>query len=105
VRRRSIAGYTRAEYDALRQRLERGRDALRGTEQLLQSVARAYYVVYATASFAAGKHGVKATHVRGGERVTDQDFSHSDLPDVVYALYTGGKRNAITDPGGSPGIL
>ncbi len=104
MRRRGIAGYTKAEFDALRQRLERARDTLRCDGQLLQSVARAYYVVYVLASFAAGKYGVKATHARSGEIVIDQDFSHNELPDVVYALYTGGKRGTITDPGGSPGI-
>lgn len=104
MEKRRIAQYSRAEFDALRQRLERARDALRRDRQLLQSGARAYYVVYAVASFAAGRHGVHATHTRSGERVTDQDFSHNELPDVVHALYTGAKRGNITEPGSSPGI-
>jgi hypothetical protein len=102
--KRCIAEYARGEFDALRTRLGDARDALRAANRHLQSVARAYYVVYATASFAAGKHGVKATHVRDRKRVTDQDFSHAEQPDVIYALYCGMKRGNITDPGGSPGI-
>ncbi len=61
-------------------------------------------MVYAVASFAAGRHGVKATHSRGGKHVTDQDFSHYEIADVVHALYTGGKRGNVTEPGSSPGI-
>lgn len=104
MRRRSIAKYTKAEFDVLRNRLENARDALRSSGCLLQSVARAYYIVYATASFGAGKHGVTARHFRGREQVVDQDFSHNELPDVIYALYTGGKRANIDDPGSGPGI-
>ena len=101
---RTIADYTRAEFDVLRQRLETARDTLRRNGSLLQSVARAYYVVYTLASFAGGKHGVKATHMRAGERVADQDFSNTELPSLVYALYTGLKKETVTDPGSSPGI-
>ena len=104
MQRRSIAEYTKAEFDVLRNRLENARDALRSSGCLLQSVARAYYIVYATASFGAGRHGVKARHFRGREQVVDQDFSHNELPDVIYALYTGGKRANIDDPGSGPGI-
>lgn len=102
--KQSIAQYSRMEFDALRRRLEKARDALRREGQFLQSGARAYYVVYTVASFAAGRHGVCATHTRNGERVTNQDFSHNELPDVIHALYTGGKRGNITEPGSSPGI-
>jgi hypothetical protein len=104
MEKRRIAQHSSTEFDALRERLAKARDALRQDQQLLQSGARAYYVVYAVASFAAGRHGVKATHVRGGQRVTDQDFSHNEIPDVVHALYTGGKRGNISEPGSSPGI-
>jgi hypothetical protein len=104
MRKRSIAEYTQPEFDALRQRLKTARDVLHAAGNSLQAVARAYYVVYATGSFAAGKHAVKATHWRERHRVTDQAFSHSELGDVVYALYCGGKRGHILDPGGSPGI-
>jgi hypothetical protein len=104
MERRRIAQHSPAEFDALRQRLEKARDALRRDQQLLQCGARAYYLVYAVASFAAGRHGVKATHIRGGKHVTDQDFSHYEIADVVHALYTGGKRGNVTEPGSSPGI-
>lgn len=70
--KRSIAQYSRTEFDALRGRREKARDG--------------------------------ATHTRNGERVTNQDFSHNELPDVIHALYTGGKRGNITEPGSSPGI-
>jgi len=102
--KRCIAEYTRAEFDALRKRLENARDTLRAGSCLLQSVARAYYMVFVTASFAAKKYDVKATHWRERKRVSNHDFSHNELPDVVYALYCGGKRGNISDPGGSPGI-
>jgi hypothetical protein len=84
--------------------LENARDALRSGNCLLQAVARAYYIVFVTASFAAKKYDVEATHWRERKRVTNQDFSHTELPDVVYALYCGGKRGTISNPGGSPGI-
>ena len=100
---RAIADYSRAEFDALRSRLMDARDTLRAGNRLLQSVARAYYVVYVTASYAAGKHGVKATHWRGRKEIVDQKFSHNEFVDVVWALYTGNKRGNVQHPGGSPG--
>ena len=102
--KRAISGYTRAEFDALRTRLESGRDTLRNGGALLQSVARGYYVVFALASFLAGKYAVQATHGRAGNRVTDQDFSPTELPPLVYALYSGNKKEAIQDVGSTPGI-
>ena len=100
---RAIADYSRAEFDALRSRLMDARDTLLAGNRLLQSVARAYYVAYVTASYVAGKHGVKATHRRGGEEIVDQKFSHNEIVDVIWALYTGSKRGNVRDPGGSPG--
>jgi len=102
--KRRIADYTRAEFDALRKRLENARKTLRAGNCLSQSVARAYYIVFVTASFAAKKYDVRATHRREREQVINQDFSHNELPDVVYALYCGAKRGNISHPGGSPGI-
>jgi hypothetical protein len=101
---RNIADYTRKEFEVLCHRLQAAREALRRDDCLLQSVARAYYAAYVVASFAAGKHGVRATHIRGGKLSTDQEFSHAELPALVYALYTGLKRETISDPGSSPGI-
>ncbi len=72
--------------------------------RLLQSIARAYYVVYVVASFAAGKHGVRVSRTRGRKQTVGQDFRHTELPAVVFSLYTGLKRDSIEDPGGSPGI-
>jgi hypothetical protein len=100
---RAIADYSRAEFDALRSRLMDARDTLLAGNRPLQSVARAYYVVYVTASYAAGEHGVKVTHRRDGAKIVDQKFSHSEFVDVVWALYTGNKRGNVQDPGGSPG--
>jgi hypothetical protein len=101
---RTIAEYTREELDALRARLENGRDVLREGGALLQAVARGYYAVFATAAFVAGKRGVHATHNRRGKRVADQRFSHSELPPLIYALYSGNKKEAIQDVGIAPGI-
>ncbi len=102
--KRNIADYTPPEFEALRQRLETGRDALQAGGARLQSVARGYYVVYALASFLAGKYRVQATHGRAGKTVTDQDFSHTELPPLVFTLYTGNKKESIQDPGSTPGI-
>jgi hypothetical protein len=104
VARRSIADFSRQEFEALRERLEFARETLHCGGAFLQAVARAYYVVFALASFLAGKYGVRATHVRGRNQVTDQDFSHSELPSLVYALYCGNKKENVKDPGSSPGI-
>jgi hypothetical protein len=101
---RPIAQYTREEYDVLCKRLQNASDTLRSGNSLLQSVARAYYVVYVVGSYAAGTQGVKVTHRRAGELVTEQDFSHYEFVDVVWALYTGNKRGKVSDPGASPGI-
>ena len=102
--KRPIAEYTRAEFDALRARLEHGRETLCRGGARLQSVARAYYVVYALASFLAGKYGVRATHTRDGERVTDQHFSHTELAPLVYALYSTNKKENVQNVGSTPGI-
>ena len=102
--RNPISAQNPAQYRALRGRLILARNSLDAVGQRLQAVARAYYVVYALACHLAGKFGVQATHVRAGERVTDSDFSHAEIPDVVYALYTGNKRGNVTDAGSSPGI-
>lgn len=102
--RKPIAEFSRQEFDALRERHRKAHEALRRDGSLLQSVARAYYALYATATFAAGKLGVRATHHRGKGRVSDYRFGHDELPDVIYALYTGLKRGKITEPGSSPGI-
>lgn len=99
-----IAAQNPTQYGALRGRLILARDSLDAVGQRLQAIARAYYAVYALACHLAGKFGVLATHARAGERVTDCDFSHVEIPDVVYALYTGNKRGNVTDPGSSPGI-
>lgn len=103
--KRPIATYSRAEYEALRKRLEAARDTLRVGGALLQSVARGYYVVYVVASYAAGKYGTEVTHRRSDEEVTEQRFSHYEFADVVWALYTGNKRGSVTNPGSSPGII
>jgi|SRR5947209_1337272 len=104
MKNRSIAEYTRAEFDALRKRLEDARDTLRAGDSMLQSVARAYYVAYVVASFAAGRQGVKVSHWRERQLVTEQNFSHTEFVDVVWALYYGTKRGHVSEPGKSPGI-
>lgn len=101
---RAIAEYTRTEYDALRKRLEGARNTLRAGNSLLQSVARAYYVVYVVASFAAGRQNVEVTHWRSGRLKTEKNFSHNEFVDVVWALYSGMKRGNVSNPGSSPGI-
>jgi hypothetical protein len=103
--RRAIGAYTRDEFDALRARLESARDVLRGGGALLQSVARAYYVLYALASFLAGKYDVYAIRVHERQSTTDQRFSHTDLPALVYTLYSGNKKDAVQSAGSTPGVV
>ena len=99
-----IAEYTQTEFDVLRARLARGRDTLRNGGALLQSVARAYYLVYVTASFLAGKYGVTAIR-KSVNASNEQQFSHSELPALVYALYSGNKRETVQNVGSTPGIV
>lgn len=103
-RNRGIAHQDGTEFDALRDRLQSAREALRSGGAGLQSVARGYYVVFALASFLAGKYEIRASHVRNGVPVTDQNFSHAELPSLVYTLYSGNKRETIRHPGSTPGI-
>lgn len=95
--RRSIAEYTAHEFDMLRSRLERARDLLRAGGAFLQSVARAYYVLYALASFLSGKYGIHAVRMRSRDKVMDQRFSHMELPALVYALYSANKKDSVQD--------
>jgi hypothetical protein len=94
----------RDEYERQIERQERAVVDLRAGGSLLHAVARAYYLVYVTASYVATVHGVTATHVRQGKVVTEaDDFSHNTIPDVVEALYSGNKRGRVS-PGSTPGI-
>ncbi|HEY0393512.1 MAG TPA: hypothetical protein VGD01_03370 [Candidatus Elarobacter sp.] len=105
MERRSIAEYSTHEFDMLRSRLERARDLLRAGGALLQSVARAYYVLYALASFLSGKYGIHAVRMRSRDKVMDQRFSHMELPALVYALYSANKKDSVQDVGSAPGIV
>lgn len=95
---------TLEQYKRQRTRLERAVADLRSGSSLLQAVARAYYLVYATASYAATVHGLTVSHSRyGQEGVERDDFTHNAMPDVVQALYSGNKHGRVS-PGGTPGI-
>lgn len=91
-------------FTALCERLERASRALRERGCFLQSIARRYYVIHATATYLAAKFGVVPARNREGERVEDERFSHNELPDVVGVLYTGLRRGGI-DPGTHAGIV
>lgn len=86
------------EFDALVIRLERASDVLRGADCLLQAVSRRYLMVYAYASQAAEKHGVR---FRRGVRIDDERrLTHQALPQFIKALYTGQNYGAVV--GGGP---
>jgi hypothetical protein len=69
----------------------------------LRAIARAYYIVYATAAYAAAKYGVTILHTRQGREIESDEFTHNAIADVVKALYTGNKVGNIT-PGSTPEI-
>jgi hypothetical protein len=95
---------TREQYDRQRARLEKAVADLRSGGSLLHAIARAYYLVYVTASYAATNHGVVVTHTRVGQQgVERDDFTHNAMADVVQALYSGNKAGRVS-PGGTPGI-
>lgn len=91
------------QYERQRQRLEKAVVELRSSGSLLQAIARAYYVVHATATYVAAKYGVTVAHRRHGEEVESDDFTHNAIPDVVRVLYSGNKSGKVS-PGSTPGI-
>jgi hypothetical protein len=83
-------GLTFEQYGLQVKRQEKAVTDLRAGGSLLHAIARAYYLVYVTASYAATVHGLTANHVRQGKEVVERDdFSHNSIPDVVEALYSG----------------
>ena len=94
---------TSDEYDRQRRRLEKAIVELRSAGSLLQAIARAYYVVHATATYAAARYGVTVTHRRHGQEIESDEFTHNAIPDVVRVLYTGNKSGRVT-AGSTPGI-
>ena len=95
---------TPEQYERQRTRQEKAVADLRKGGSFLHAIARAYYLVYVTASYAASRHGVVVTHSRGGqESLEKDDFSHNSLPDVVQALYSGNKHGRVS-PGSTPGV-
>jgi len=86
------------EFIALTLRLRRASDVLRKEGCLLQAIARRYYLVYAYATQAAGKHGVAFR--RGSDVDETRRLTHQALPTIVEALYTG--RNVGSVLGGGP---
>ena len=70
---------------------------------LLQSIARRYYVIHATATYLADKFGIVPLRRRDSDRFETERFTHNELPDLVRVLYTGQRRGNI-DPGNHAGI-
>lgn len=102
-RRRLGDRLTRAEYDRQFARIERAVTDLRAGGSRLHAVARAYYLVHVTATFAGHYYGL-AVHVRRDGQPTEiAEFSHNMMPDVVAALYRGSRSGAVL-PGSTPGI-
>lgn len=91
------------QYRVQRARQEKAVVDLRVGGSLLHAVARAYYLVYITASYVGSRHGLEVTHSRGTETIDRDDFTHNAIPDVIQALYSGQKRGKVS-PGNSPGI-
>jgi hypothetical protein len=74
LRESPVMALTREEYDRQVERQRKAIADLRGGGSLLHAIARAYYLVYVTASFVATHHGVEVTHSRGGKEVIDRDW-------------------------------
>ncbi|HEX3466698.1 MAG TPA: hypothetical protein VHT05_01205 [Candidatus Elarobacter sp.] len=91
---------TTPEFEALLMRLETASQVLRERGCLLQAIARRYYVVYTIANQAATRYGVRFR--RGAQDDDDRQVTHSSIPDIVRALYTGQNSGPVF--GGGPGI-
>jgi hypothetical protein len=99
----SSSPLTVEQYQRQYRRLEKAVRDLRSAGSLLQAIARAYYIVHATATYAAARYGVTVTHFRQGREAESGDFTHNSIPDVVRALYSGNKSGRAS-PGSTPGI-
>jgi hypothetical protein len=86
------------EFNALVARLERASDLLRSGGSLFQAIARRYYLVYAYASQAAEKHGLRFR--RGADIDQARNLTHQVLPKIVKSLYSG--QNVGPVLGGGP---
>jgi hypothetical protein len=96
---------TRKEYETITARLEAAVATLRANGCLLQALARKYYVVYITATYAAVVNGLEVTHSDGRRSFASQKFHHNEMADVIRSLYTGHKRGTVTNTGACPGIV
>lgn len=89
-----------AIFDALIDRLDHASETLRRGGDLLQAIARRYYMVYTYAVQAAERHGVA---FRSGVTVDEERrVTHQALPDLVIALYEA--RNSGPVLGGGWGV-
>jgi len=95
---------SRDEYDRQRQRLKKAILDLRRGGSLLHAIARAYYIVYLTASYAAHKFGVTAPYFRKLQGSRSNQFTHTSIAAVIHVLYTGNRSGGIS-PGSAPGIV
>lgn len=86
------------------ERLERASIALRERGCLMQAIARRYYVVYTMAGYLSAKYGITPARRRETERDEADRLFHTELPDVIRALYTG-RRSGNVGPGTHSGVL
>jgi hypothetical protein len=88
------------EYLALTERLELASDILRANGQLMQAIARRYYLMFTVALQAAERHRV--TFRQGSLVDEDRRLTHQALPNIVRALYDSQNSGPVL--GGGPGI-
>jgi hypothetical protein len=101
---RGMSAEPPAKFAALIERLERAGAVLREGGCLLQAIARRYYLIYATATHLAANFGIAPLRRRDRERFEHERFTHNELPDLVYVLYTGCKSGNI-GPADHAGIV
>lgn len=96
---------TREEYDRQFERLAKAIAALKSDGCYLHAIARAYYQVHLTASYAAYKRGarIERSDRHSGTTLYQSDYSHNEMPDLVHALYEG-QRHGRVIPGSGSGI-
>jgi hypothetical protein len=99
-----VSARTPAQFSALCERLERASRALRDRGCLLQAIARRYYVAFTIATYLAAKCGITALRKQGSATATSDQFTHNEFPDLVRALYTGGKSGSI-GPAAHSGLI
>ncbi|HEY1428751.1 MAG TPA: hypothetical protein VGF18_04215 [Candidatus Tumulicola sp.] len=94
---------TRRQFDVQTERLTQAVKALRDSRCYLQAIARAYYVVYCTATYVGAELGLRVAHHHQGKSLYQGTFTHNEAVDLVMALYEGQNSGNI-EAGNATGV-